>query len=136
VYDVDDVTMYDVDDVTMYDVDDVTVSFLLKLDSEACVYFWIATVRSSLLLLAALSMLECVLIRISHVGKKSALSLRSTHSTAWWLHVHVHVQVIFSLTPIWSAVIAHFLLGEESMGPWAWVGGVAVVLAGILASRQ
>jgi hypothetical protein len=44
-------------------------------------------------------------------------------------------QVIFSLTPIWGAVMAQLVLGDEQMGPVAWAGGAAVLLASLLAAR-
>ena len=44
-------------------------------------------------------------------------------------------QVIFSLTPLWSALMAFLLLGDDGMGPLAWAGGAAVVAAGIMAAQ-
>lgn len=44
-------------------------------------------------------------------------------------------QVIYSLTPIWGAVMAQLVLGDEQMGPVAWAGGAAVLLASLQAAR-
>lgn len=44
-------------------------------------------------------------------------------------------QVIYSLTPIWSALMAAWLLGDEGLGPVAWAGCAAICAASILASR-
>lgn len=44
-------------------------------------------------------------------------------------------QVIYSLTPIWSALIASATLGSsENMGTLSWAGGAVIVLASILAA--
>lgn len=45
-------------------------------------------------------------------------------------------QVIYSSTPIWSAVIAHFTLSGEVSGPLTWGGGVLILLAGLQVARQ
>ena len=44
-------------------------------------------------------------------------------------------QVIYSLAPVWSAVIAQMTLGGESMGITSWAGGSAILFASFLASR-
>lgn len=44
-------------------------------------------------------------------------------------------QVIYSLTPLWSALIAQVALGDETLGPAAWGGGGAMLLASLLAAR-
>lgn len=43
-------------------------------------------------------------------------------------------QVIFSSVPLWSAGFAWLLLGGEELGPLTWVGGGALVAAGLVAS--
>ncbi|GIL99653.1 hypothetical protein Vretimale_4767 [Volvox reticuliferus] len=43
-------------------------------------------------------------------------------------------QVLFSSTPLWSAVIAQLLLPGEAMGPLAWFGGAVMLGASLLAS--
>lgn len=43
-------------------------------------------------------------------------------------------QVIFSSVPLWSAGFAWLLLGGEELGPLTWVGGGALVVAGLVAS--
>ena len=43
-------------------------------------------------------------------------------------------QVIFSSKPLWAAAIAWVLLGGEELGPLTWVGGSALVVAGLIAS--
>eukprot|EP00798_Chlamydomonas_sp_ICE-L_P019985 gene19985-26699_t len=47
-------------------------------------------------------------------------------------------QLIFSLTPLWSALIAAFTVGKdgsEGMGPLSWLGAVIIVGATLLAAR-
>jgi len=44
-------------------------------------------------------------------------------------------QVIYSLTPLWSTLLAAVLLGDEGLGPMSWVGGVAVLAASILSAQ-
>ncbi|GLI69105.1 hypothetical protein VaNZ11_013652 [Volvox africanus] len=43
-------------------------------------------------------------------------------------------QVLFSSTPLWSALIAQLLLPGEAMGPLAWFGGAIMLGASLLAS--
>ncbi|KXZ56827.1 hypothetical protein GPECTOR_1g746 [Gonium pectorale] len=43
-------------------------------------------------------------------------------------------QVLFSSTPLWSALIAQLLLPGEAMGPLAWGGGAVMLAASLLAS--
>ena len=43
-------------------------------------------------------------------------------------------QVIFSTTPLWSVAFAWVLLGGEPISERTWIGGTAVLLAGLLAS--
>ncbi|KAG2499936.1 hypothetical protein HYH03_002223 [Edaphochlamys debaryana] len=43
-------------------------------------------------------------------------------------------QVLFSSTPLWSALMAQLLLPGEAMGPLAWAGGAIMVAASLLAS--
>ena len=45
-------------------------------------------------------------------------------------------QVIFSTVPLWSIAFAFLLLGGEPMSQWTFVGGAAVVAAGLIASRK
>ncbi|KAK9824226.1 hypothetical protein WJX72_008663 [[Myrmecia] bisecta] len=45
-------------------------------------------------------------------------------------------QVIYSSMPLWSALFAYLLLSGETMGPSGWVGGAAIVTAGLVASRK
>lgn len=45
-------------------------------------------------------------------------------------------QVIFSSVPLWSIAFAFLLLGGEPMSQWTFVGGAAVVGAGLIASRK
>ena len=46
-------------------------------------------------------------------------------------------QVLYSTTPLWSALIAWWLLSnsDEAMSPVGWAGGLALVVATIIASR-
>lgn len=44
-------------------------------------------------------------------------------------------QIIFSTVPAWSAAFAWLLLGGEVMGQFTWVGGAAVLAAGVIASQ-
>ena len=44
-------------------------------------------------------------------------------------------QVIYSLTPIWGAVFAQILLGDEGLGPLSWAGGAGVLAASLLAAQ-
>jgi hypothetical protein len=47
----------------------------------------------------------------------------------------VCAQVIYSLTPIWSALIAQATLGgSENMGALSWAGGGVIVCASVLAA--
>ena len=43
-------------------------------------------------------------------------------------------QVIFSTVPLWSVAFAFLLLGGEPMSEKTWVGGAALVAAGLIAS--
>ena len=44
------------------------------------------------------------------------------------------MQVIYSLTPLWSALIAAIILdGQEQVGPLFWAGGAVILGASILA---
>ena len=44
------------------------------------------------------------------------------------------LQLIYSLAPIWSALIAQLLcLPGEGMGPLSWAGGAAVLAASVMA---
>ncbi|EFJ52106.1 hypothetical protein VOLCADRAFT_86926 [Volvox carteri f. nagariensis] len=43
-------------------------------------------------------------------------------------------QVLFSSTPLWSALLAQLLLPGEAMGPLAWLGGAVMLGASLLAS--
>lgn len=43
-------------------------------------------------------------------------------------------QVIYSSTPLWSALFSMVLIGTDAMGPTGWVGGAMIVGAGLLAS--
>jgi drug/metabolite transporter (DMT)-like permease len=44
-------------------------------------------------------------------------------------------QVIYSLTPLWSAIASWIFLGDEDgMGPLAYGGGAIVLAASILAT--
>ena len=45
-------------------------------------------------------------------------------------------QVIFSTVPLWSVAFAFLLLGGEPMSEKTWIGGAAVVAAGLIASRK
>lgn len=45
-------------------------------------------------------------------------------------------QVIFSSTPLWSAAAAWVMLGGEPVSEKTWVGGLAIVVAGLVASRN
>lgn len=45
-------------------------------------------------------------------------------------------QVIYSLTPLWSALLAYLVLGDEGMGPVAYVGGATIVAAGLIAASS
>ena len=48
-------------------------------------------------------------------------------------------QVVYSLTPLWSAGFAYLTLGgggNESMGTLSWVGGAVILAASFLASQQ
>ena len=45
-------------------------------------------------------------------------------------------QVIFSTVPLWSVAFAFLLLGGEPMSEKTWIGGAAVVVAGLIASRK
>ena len=40
--------------------------------------------------------------------------------------------MIYSLTPFWSALLSHLVLGEESMGALAWTGGFFIVIASLI----
>ena len=44
-------------------------------------------------------------------------------------------QIIFSTVPLWSAAFAWLLLGGEVMGEYTWVGGAAILAAGVIASQ-
>ncbi len=44
-------------------------------------------------------------------------------------------QVIYSLTPIWGAVSAQVLLGDEGLGPLSWAGGAGMVVASLMAAQ-
>ena len=44
-------------------------------------------------------------------------------------------QVLYSLAPVWSAIIAQLTLGGESIGIFSWIGGSAILLASVLASQ-
>ena len=44
------------------------------------------------------------------------------------------LQVLFSSTPLWAALMAGLLLPGESMGPLAWLGGAVMLGASLLAS--
>lgn len=44
-------------------------------------------------------------------------------------------QVIYSLTPLWSALIAWAFLGnDDGLGPLGWAGGAVILMASILAT--
>jgi len=43
------------------------------------------------------------------------------------------LQVIYSLTPLWSALAAWLVLGDEA-GPLTWAGGVVILSASLLAT--
>lgn len=44
-------------------------------------------------------------------------------------------QVIYSLTPLWSALIAWVFLGnDDGLGPLGWAGGAVILMASILAT--
>ena len=45
-------------------------------------------------------------------------------------------QVLYSLAPVWSAIIAQLTLGGESVGIFSWVGGSAILIASALASQE
>ena len=45
-------------------------------------------------------------------------------------------QIIFSSLPLWSALFAVLLLQGERMGGFGWAGGLLIVCAGLIASRQ
>lgn len=45
-------------------------------------------------------------------------------------------QVLYSSTPLWSALLAALLLsGGEAMSPLGWAGGLAIVIASLVAAR-
>jgi drug/metabolite transporter (DMT)-like permease len=43
-------------------------------------------------------------------------------------------QVIYSSTPLWTALFAALLLGGESLGTLGWAGGGLIVAAGLVAA--
>ncbi|KAL6753030.1 hypothetical protein V8C86DRAFT_3029043, partial [Haematococcus lacustris] len=43
-------------------------------------------------------------------------------------------QVVFSLTPLWSALIAALVLGDDGMGQAAWAGSAAILVASAVAT--
>ena len=43
-------------------------------------------------------------------------------------------QTIFSSVPLWSAVLAASVLRDEAVGPFTWLGGGAIVAAGLLST--
>ena len=45
-------------------------------------------------------------------------------------------QVIYSSMPLWSAGIASVVLTNEMLGPLGWVGGLAIIAAGLIAAQH
>lgn len=43
-------------------------------------------------------------------------------------------QVIYSSTPLWSAIFANMLIGTERMSQWGWAGGALIMVAGLVAA--
>jgi len=61
-----------------------------------------------------------------------ALPHHTTHSAT----LPIPLQVIFSSIPLWSALIAYFLLHEQLFGVAGWAGAALIVGAGVLSSRS
>lgn len=46
----------------------------------------------------------------------------------------VFLQVIYSSTPLWSAVFASLLIGSESLGTLGYVGGGLIIAGGLVSA--
>jgi len=44
-------------------------------------------------------------------------------------------QVIYSLTPLWSALFSWWALGDEA-GSLTWIGGAVILCASLLATSE
>lgn len=43
------------------------------------------------------------------------------------------LQVIYSTTSLWSAVLTMLVLRDETLGPIGWAGGAVIAAAGLVA---
>lgn len=69
-----------------------------------------------------------------HLCKRSPTFLL-THGPA--LHAPAALQIIYSLTPVWAALLAGLLLPqEEATGPLGWCGGGVIIAATLVLSLR